>query len=53
VFVISRIESSSAWILAGLIGATLVVGGFLLLKLPVYPDSTTTHYRITKRSEGA
>jgi len=48
-FVISRIEPSSAWILAGLIGATLVVGGFLLLKLPVYPDSTTTHYRITKK----
>ncbi len=52
-FVISRIEPSAAWILGGGIGVTLVVGGFLLLKIPVYPDSTTTRYRLAKRSEGA
>ena len=42
-----------SWILAGLIGATLVVGGLLLLKVPAYPDSPAAHYTITKRGEAA
>ena len=52
-FVISRIEPSSAWILAGLIGLTLLVGGALLLKVPTYPESNATHYAITKQGKQA
>ena len=52
-FVISRIEPASAWILAGLIGLTLLLGGGLLLKVPTYPESKATHYAITRQDKQA
>jgi UDP-GlcNAc:undecaprenyl-phosphate GlcNAc-1-phosphate transferase len=52
-FVISRIEPASAWILAGLIGLTLLLGGGLLLKVPTYPESKATHYVITRQDKQA
>jgi UDP-GlcNAc:undecaprenyl-phosphate GlcNAc-1-phosphate transferase len=50
-FVLSRIDPSSAWILAILIGLTFHIGGLLLLKIPTYPESTKPHYILTKQDE--
>ena len=38
-FVASGAGSRSAWILAGLVGATLLAAGGVLLRIPVYSDS--------------
>jgi len=45
-FVVSRVDPTSAWILAGLIGTTLVFGGVLLGMVPVYPESRRRHFAI-------
>ena len=47
-FVVSRVDPVSAWILALLVGTTLVVGGILLAFVPVYPESTRRHFSITE-----
>ncbi len=39
-YVVSGVDSTSAWVLAGLIGVTLVVGGGFLLTVPVYPEGS-------------
>jgi len=45
-FVISRVDPTTAWILAGLIAITLVLGGALLAMVPVYPESRRRHFAI-------
>ncbi len=49
--VVSRVDRESAWILAGLVGSTLVLGGILLLMVPVYPESRSRHFAITEQPE--
>lgn len=39
-YVIANSDLASAWVLIGLIGATLVVSGWYLLKVPVYPENS-------------
>jgi UDP-GlcNAc:undecaprenyl-phosphate GlcNAc-1-phosphate transferase len=39
-YVVSNVDPASAWVLAGMIGATLVVGGGFLLTVPVYPEGS-------------
>lgn len=47
-FVISRVDTASAWILAGLVFATLSLGGMLLSLVPVYPESRRRHFSISE-----
>jgi UDP-GlcNAc:undecaprenyl-phosphate GlcNAc-1-phosphate transferase len=44
-YVISSVDTASAWVLAGMIGATLSVGGGFLLTVPVY-GKTSNHCSI-------
>jgi len=37
---VSGVDPKAAWVLAGLIGATLVVGGGFLLTVPVYMEGS-------------
>ena len=39
-YVVSGVDPKAAWVLAGLIGATLVVGGGFLLTVPVYMEGS-------------
>ena len=49
--VVSRVDLVSAWIVAGLVGLTLLLGGILLWRVPVYPESQGRHFAITEQSE--
>ena len=49
--VASRVDQVSAWILAGLVGLILFVGGILLWFVPVYPESRSRHFVITEQPE--
>lgn len=49
--VVSRVDRASAWLLAGLVGLTLVLGGILLAMVPVYPESRSRHFAITEQPE--
>lgn len=48
-YVISRVQPEPALILAGMVILTLLVGGALLLRVPVYPDSQGTLFAITRQ----
>ena len=48
-FVISRIDSTSAWILISLVGVAMAFGGALLLTVPVYPESRRSHYFVSRQ----
>ena len=39
-YVISSVDPGSAWVLAGLIGVTLAIGGGFLLTVPVYAEAS-------------
>ena len=39
-YVVSSVDPTSAWVLAGLIGATLIVVGGVLLTVTVYPENS-------------
>ncbi|MEC9395529.1 MAG: MraY family glycosyltransferase [Actinomycetota bacterium] len=49
-FVISRVDPTSAWLLASLIAVTLALGGLLLGMVPVYPESRRRHFAIDERA---
>ena len=48
-FVVSRIDATSAWIVAGLITVTMVVGGVLLLTVSVYPENNRGLDHVSRR----
>jgi len=48
-FVVSRIDVTSARILAGLVAMTMVVGGSVLLRVPVYSENSGTLRFISHR----
>ena len=48
-FVVSRIDATSAWIVAGLITVTMVVGGALLLTVSVYPENNRGLDHVSRR----
>ncbi len=52
-FVISRVDPTSAWILAVLIAVTLFSGGVLLAMVPVYPESRRRYFAIKEQPNGA
>jgi UDP-GlcNAc:undecaprenyl-phosphate GlcNAc-1-phosphate transferase len=39
-YVVSSVDPASAWVLAGMIGATLAIGGGFLLTVTVYPKGS-------------
>ena len=47
-YVVSGVDPTSAWVLAGLIGATLIVGGGFLLTVTVYPEGSDSSRSIAE-----
>ncbi len=52
-FVMSRVDPTSAWILAIFIVVTMFSGGVLMLMVPVYPESRRRHFAIREQPNGA
>ena len=49
-YVISSVDPTSAWVLAGMVGATLAVGGGFLLTVPVYMEGSNGRPSIAEHS---
>ncbi len=47
-YVISSVDPASAWVLAGMIGATLAIGGGFLLTVTVYPKGSDSSQSIAE-----
>ena len=52
-FVMSRVDPTSAWILAVLIVVIMFAGGLLMAMVPVYPESRRRHFAIREQRSGA
>jgi UDP-GlcNAc:undecaprenyl-phosphate/decaprenyl-phosphate GlcNAc-1-phosphate transferase len=51
-FVVARVDLTSAWVLASLVGLLLTGFGVLLARVPVYEGSSRTLYTISAEATG-